>query len=176
MAWALNSRWYPRQQVAAERPVSWMVTQLDSDVASRPTRSRREARLSVARLQSAGAGSGLETKRSALGTHLFVDTYEYLYVHCCTAAAAVSHNMEPKIPRQVALAHSPRLFAARPEMVSLGSDAWILRAVQRTQRVSSRRQTTTAGGLGVCSTLCPHNKSVFSRRKTVSICRDRVKI
>ena len=35
----------------------------------------RSARLSVAKLQSAGAGSGLETKRSALGAHLFVDTY-----------------------------------------------------------------------------------------------------
>ena len=33
------------------------------------------ARLSVARLQSAGAGSGLETKSSALGAHLPMDTY-----------------------------------------------------------------------------------------------------
>ena len=31
----------------------------------------------MARLQSPGAGSGLETKRNALGTHLSVDTYEY---------------------------------------------------------------------------------------------------
>ena len=52
--------------------MSWMATQLDSDVASRPTRSRRAARLCVARLQSAGAGSGLDTKRSALVAHLSV--------------------------------------------------------------------------------------------------------
>ena len=43
--------------------MSWMVTQLYSDVASRPTRGRS---LSVTRLQSVGAGSGLETNRSAL--------------------------------------------------------------------------------------------------------------
>ena len=36
--------------------------------------------------------------------------------------------------------------------------------MQRTQRVSSRRQTTTtAGGFGVCSNLCTHNKCVFFR-------------
>ena len=46
-----------------------------SDVASHPPRSRQAARLSVAKLQSAGAGSGLEAKRSALGAHLSVDTY-----------------------------------------------------------------------------------------------------
>ena len=44
-------------------------TRLYSDVASRPTRSRRSTRLSVARLPSAGAGSSLKTKRSALGAH-----------------------------------------------------------------------------------------------------------
>ena len=75
MAWSLNSRCYPRQQAAAEQSMSWMVTQLYSDVASHPTRSRRAARLSVARLQPAGAGSGLETKGGALGAHLSVDTY-----------------------------------------------------------------------------------------------------
>ena len=42
-----------------------MVTQLYSDVASRPTRNRWATRLSVARPQSAGADAGLETKRSA---------------------------------------------------------------------------------------------------------------
>ena len=34
-------------------------------------------RLSVARLQSVGAGSDLETKRSALGSSLSVETYSY---------------------------------------------------------------------------------------------------
>ena len=60
--------------------------------------------------------------------------------------------MEHNIPRQVGstVAHSPRLFAARSEAVSLGSDAWVLSARQRTQRVSSRRQTTiTVVGLRV---------------------------
>ena len=79
--------------------MSWMVTQLYSDVASRPTCSRRTTPLSVARLQSAGAGSGLETKRSALGADLSVDTY------CSQTAAAVSHIVKRhtwyRIPRQV---------------------------------------------------------------------------
>ena len=48
------------KQAAAEQSMGWMVTPLYGDVASRPktTRSRRSARLSVARLQSAGGGSG----------------------------------------------------------------------------------------------------------------------
>ena len=44
-----------------------------SGVASRP--ETRSARLSVAKLQSAGAGSGRETKSSALSAHLSVDAY-----------------------------------------------------------------------------------------------------
>ena len=45
-----------------------------SDVASHPPRSRQAARLSVAKLQSAGACSGLETKRSApLRGYVLVD-------------------------------------------------------------------------------------------------------
>ena len=73
------------------------MTQLDSDIASHPTSSRRAARLSEARLQSVDAGSGLGTKRSAFGAHLSVGTYSY------TAAAAVSHivNTWYKIPGQV---------------------------------------------------------------------------
>ena len=51
------------------------MTQLYSDVALRPTRSGWAARLSVARLQSGGEGLGLDTKGSALGVHLSVDTY-----------------------------------------------------------------------------------------------------
>ena len=77
MASSLNSRCSPPQQTAAEISMSWMVTQLYSVVASRPTLGPRAAHLSVARPQqkSAGAGLGLETKRSALGAHLSVDTY-----------------------------------------------------------------------------------------------------
>ena len=74
MAWSLNSICYPRQQAAAERSMIRTVTKLHDDVASRPTRSRRAARLSVARRHSAGAGS-IKTKRSALGAHLSVDIY-----------------------------------------------------------------------------------------------------
>ena len=50
-----------------------MVTQLYGDVASRPTRSQRAARLFVARLQPDGAGLGVETKRCALGPHLSLE-------------------------------------------------------------------------------------------------------
>lgn len=46
-----------------------------SGVASRPTRSGRSARLYVVRLQSAGAGLGLEIKRSALDARLSVHKY-----------------------------------------------------------------------------------------------------
>ena len=70
--------------------------------------------------------------------------------------------MEHKIPDRLGLALSPRLFAARPEAVSLDSNPWVLRPGQGTQRVSSRRQTTkTALGLGVSSNLYTHNKSDF---------------
>ena len=49
-----------------------------------------------------------------------------------------------KIPRQVdSIAHSICLFAARREAVSVGSNAWVLHAMQRNRRVSSRRQATT---------------------------------
>ena len=76
MASPLKARCSPRQQTTAERPMSWMVTQLYSVVASHPTRGQRVAHLSMTRLQqSAGAGSGLETKRSALGAHLSAVTY-----------------------------------------------------------------------------------------------------
>ena len=106
MAWSPNSRCYARQQAAAERSMSWVVTQPDSDVASRPTQRRRAAHPSLARPQSPGAGSGLDTKRSALGAYLSVDTYS------TAAAAAVSRIVSQfKIPRQIgssALGTPPR--------------------------------------------------------------------
>lgn len=46
-----------------------MVTQLESDVEPPPTRRLRPVRLSVAGLQSAGAGSGLDTTRSTFVGH-----------------------------------------------------------------------------------------------------------
>ena len=62
------------QHAAAERSISWMAAQ---QVVSRLTRSRQSARLSGAKIQSAGAGPDLETKRSARGACLSVDTYSY---------------------------------------------------------------------------------------------------
>ena len=59
----------------SRRSMAWIVTQGDSDVALRPTRSRRAAGPSVAKLQSGGAGSDLDVKRSALGAHFSVDMY-----------------------------------------------------------------------------------------------------
>ena len=68
-----------------------------------------------------------------------------------------------KFQDRLTSAHSEYLFAARPEAVSAGSDAWVQRAVQRTRRVSSQRQTIRiAVGLGVCSNLCTHNEFYFS--------------
>ena len=69
------------------------------------------------------------------------------------------------------VAHSAGLFAARPEAVSVGSDAWALRAVQRTRRVSSRRQTTTT--VVLVSAFCSRNSArtihpIFPHSKTVS--------
>ena len=43
MSWSLNTRCCQRHQVAAERSMSWMVTQLYSDAASRPTSGRLAA-------------------------------------------------------------------------------------------------------------------------------------
>ena len=54
-------------------------------------------------------------------------------------AAEVSRNT--RYQDELTLAHSPRLFAARP--VSLDSDDWVLRVGQRAHRVFSRRQPKT---------------------------------
>ena len=80
--------------------MSWRVTQPYGDVAaSRPTCSRWVARLSLVRIQSAGAGTSLETTRSALGAHLSAVTYSWA---TAAAAAAVSHVvLTYKLPRQV---------------------------------------------------------------------------
>ena len=76
--------------------MSWMVTQLYSVIASCPTRGQRAAHLSVAKLQqSAGAGLGLETKRSALGAHLSVDMYSQT-----TAAATQQQHQQQQQQKQ----------------------------------------------------------------------------
>ena len=57
------------------------------------------------------------------------------------------------------LCTSPRR-QTKERQSELARTPWVLRAVQRTQRVFSRHQTTTtAVGLGVCSHLCEHSKS-----------------
>ena len=124
VAWSLTSRCYPRQRAAAERSMSWMVTQLYRDVASHPTRSRPAARLSVARPQSAGAGSALETKRGAIDAHLSVDTICRLQQQQKSVTLCLKTKYYDRLTH---VAHSARLFAARSEAVrgarTLGSSA-----------------------------------------------------
>ena len=142
MTWSLKSRCYPQQQAAAERSMSRMVTQLHSDVASRPTHNRRAARLSVARLQSAGAGSGLDIKgRTSLRG--------YVLVGCCGSSSSSSSSSQSlvsqhRIPRQVessALGTSLRR-QTRGSKRGLGRLDPTRSAAP--QRVSTRHQTTTA--------------------------------
>ena len=58
--------------------MSWMVIELYSDVVSRPTLGRRGGASLRGLPTVAWRGLGpIDTKRSALGTHLSVDTYEY---------------------------------------------------------------------------------------------------
>ena len=165
MAWSLNSRCYLRQQAAAERSMSWMVTHLYSDVASRPTSSRRSARLSVAKTtvhwrRLGPRGQEKRTRRAPLRGYVLVDHSSSQSVSqraglgCFTVSNTIYNVRLTREP-------SARLFAARPEAVSVGPDAWVLHAGQR--RVSSRHQTTRtpAVDLGVCSNLCIHNKFCF---------------
>ena len=148
----------------------WMVTLLDSDVAPGPPRSRRAARLSVAMLQqSTGAGSGRcqekRTRHALLRGYVLVD---YSRGSWCSSSkqqqqqqsVALCHNT--KYQDRLTQAHSARLFAARPEAVSVDSDAWILRAVQRlSASLCGARPQQTAVGLGVCSNLYTHNYYYF---------------
>ena len=72
----------------------------------------------MARLPQQSAGAGLDqekrTRRAPLGGYVIVD-----YSSGGTQAAAVSHIVKYKIPRQV---DSARLFAARPKK---GSQSWL---------------------------------------------------
>ena len=113
----------------------WMVTQLCSEFALRPTRSRRSARLSVARLQSAATDSGLRahemcTRQAPLRGYVLVDLQQQQQ----SVRQSVSQRAglgcfivsKCKIPTQVGSSALARLFAARPEAISVGSDAWVL--------------------------------------------------
>ena len=132
--------------------------------------------LSAARLQSVGAGSGLQTKRSAPGAHLSVDTYSVDYSSRSSQSVSLlgSHAMlcqNTKHQDRLTRAHSALLFAARLEAAGVGSDAWALRPVQRTWCISSRRQTTARPiGIGVAQISARAINALFSHRKTVSIC------
>ena len=156
--------------------MSWVGTRLYIDVAPRPTRSRRLAPLSIARLQSAGAGSGLETKRSALGAHLYVDTYSYT---TAPPAAAVSQSVSvlgsdaslcqnTKYEDVLTRVHSARLFAARPKAATgaLGRLGPTPSALHSARLFALHQTTTKTLGLGVCSNLC---HSEFVRTGTLSV-------
>ena len=127
--------------------MSWTGIQLYSDVASRLTPIRRAACPSVARLQSAGAGSILQTKRSLLGANISVDTYSYI------TATAVNLCQNTKYRRQdnpTALATSNRRqMGSYAQCSALGAS---LRGARPQQQQFC---------LGVGSNLCRHNKSVF---------------
>ena len=132
---------FPRQRAAAERPMSWMVTQLyTSVVASRPTHGQRAARLSVATTTVGWRGFGYQekrTRRASLGGYVLVDNSN------SGKAATVSYIVKYKILRRV---DSARVSTATPKK---GSQSWIgrLGAARSAQRVSSRHQTTTTGEL-----------------------------
>ena len=124
---------YPRQQAAAEQTMRWMVTQLYSDVALRSTSSRWAARVSVARLQSAGAGSSLEIKRDPLGAHLSVGTYWWTTASPSPPSPPPSPPPPPppppvsyivskyKLPRQVDSTWRTRDVSSLPDQ---GQSAW----------------------------------------------------
>ena len=120
-------------------------------------RGRWAVHLSVVRLQSAGVCSGLVFNRSTLGARRSVDAYSWATLLYSGSSCSSSRRNKDTLyqDRLTLLAHLPRLFATEPEVNSLRSDARVLRAVQRTQRVSWRRQTTkSADGIVVYSTLC----------------------
>ena len=141
--------------------MSWMVTQLYSDVASRPTRSRRAAVLSVTGLQPAGAGSGLDTKR----------TSPWIRTRGLQQQQLVTLRHHTKYQDRLNLEDYVRLFAARPEAVSVGSYAWILRAVQRLS-ACLRGARPQQQSVRVFARISARTINLFfSRRKTVSICQ-----
>ena len=120
MAWSLSSSCYPRQHAEEEeRSMGWMVAQLCSGVASCPTRRRRAVCLSVARLQSAGAGSGLETKRSEVGAQIFLG---HVFVDSYSSSSSQSLN-ETQIPRHVDSINSAVGTSLRRQ--TKGSQRWL---------------------------------------------------
>ena len=118
------------------------MTERYSDVASCPTLGRWAARPSLARTTVAWRGLGprdqeKRTRHAPLGGYVRV-LVDYTAVQQQQSVT----KLNTKHQDGLALAHSPRLLAARQEAIGLGSYAWILRAGQRTRRVSSRRPTS----------------------------------
>ena len=155
MGSSLNPICSPRQQTAAERSMSWMVTQLYSVVASRPTRGQRGAHLSVATTTVGWRGFGYQekrTRRAPLGGYVLVD-YSSSGTAATPAAAAVSHIVKYKIPRRV---DSARLSAARPKK---GSQSWL-------GRLGPTRSAAHPARLFAAS---DHDNSGWSRRLLESV-------
>ena len=145
-------------------------TQRYSDVASHPTRSRRAARLPVVRLQSAGAGSGLETKRSALGAPT---CWRVRTVYNSNSGSQSHCQIQNTKTGCLYVARSTCLFAAPDQEQSawagtLGSYAQgralgaSLRGARPQQHISWSRRFARY--------LCTHNKSDFSAREDRFIC------
>ena len=144
--------------------MSWMGTQLSSDVPSRPTRSLRSARLPVARLQSAGVGprdQEIRTRRTPLQGNVHVD-YSSNSQSVSGLGSDASLCQNTKMPRQVdsSAIRTPLRHQTRGIHRGLGR-LGPTRGTARSARISRRQTTTTAVGLGVCSNRCTHNIPVF---------------
>ena len=170
-AGSLSSRCYPRKRAAAERSISWMVTQRRCfPPAAQSAVGASLSWLDCSRLARIRASRPREA-HSAL-TPLWIRTHrlqQQSVSHVLVSDAFLCHNT--KYPDSFFRAHSARLFAARPDALSVVSDAWGLRPVQRTRRVfrgarpQQQRQSAFARNL-----LCTHMNPFFSYRETVWIC------
>ena len=127
----------------------------DGDTAT--LHSRWLARLAVVRLLSAGAGLGLETKRSPW---IRTRSLQQQSVSQSVSQSACWLKMFHCAKRTKYHGRLNRVHSARRQPASArraGSDAWC-GALARC--VSSRHHTTATVGLSVCSNLCTHDKSV----------------
>ena len=141
--------------------MSWMVTQLYSVVASRPTRGQRGAHLSVATTTVGWRGFGYQekrTRRAPRGGYVLVDYSGSGTAATSAAAVAVRHIVKYKTPRRV---DSARLSAARPNK---GSQSWLGRlgltpsAGHPARLFATPDHSNRTVGLGICSRLCAASK------------------
>ena len=153
-------KFYPRKQAAAERSMSCMVTQrrcFVPDAQSAVGASLRgQTIVGWHRLEPRDQEKRI--RRAPLRGYVLATTAAAISQSVNVLVSDGSSGQNTKYRNRLTRAYSARLFAARPEAVSVGLDAWTLRPVQRTRRVLPRRQTATkAFGLGVCSKLCTHD-------------------